>query len=111
MAVKETPAQEEVIFRSTSFGYTATLRMERRMINQQTGGVDVFNEPGKPLVAKFTEDGQGSEYRTSDPDDIARLRQLAHRDPYLYEWKPGQAKRTPTRKPGQTHRGEVMLER
>lgn len=107
MAVKE--AQEEVIFRSPCFGFTATLRLERRAINPITGGVDILNEPGKPLIARFVEDSMGSEYRTSDPEEIARLRQMSFRDANLYEWKVGEKKATPARKPGQTHRGEATL--
>lgn len=99
--------QKEVIFRSPYYEYTVTLWNEQRAYSNQTNSYQI-TEPVK--VARFQDVGIGGEYRTSDPREIERLRELAEKDKRgLYEVKTGREHLTeaylPARKPGQTYRG------
>ena len=104
------PAETEpknVIFRSPFYGYTATLWSEQRAFNNMTQAYDIVEGP---RIARFQDVGIGGEYRTSDPREIERLRELCEKDKRgLYEVKTGREHLTPeyipARKPGQTYRG------
>lgn len=106
-AAPEAKEPETVIFRSPYYEYSVTLWNEQRAYSNQTNSYQV-TEPVK--IARFQDVGIGGEYRTSDPREIARLRELAQTDKRgLYEVKTGREHLTeaylPARKPGQTYRG------